>query len=119
MKTSAAVYPILKGKTDEWREFVRDLNGPRNAEFTESRRKAGLHERTYLQKTPMGDMVIVTVEGDDPDRSFYRMVHESDPFSVWFRGRVKAIHGIDLTELPAESPSEKVIDSERVAVAAG
>jgi low affinity Fe/Cu permease len=40
--------------------------GARSEEFAESRRRAGLHERTFLQSTPMGDLVIVTLEGEDP-----------------------------------------------------
>jgi hypothetical protein len=32
----------------------------------ESRRQAGVRERTFLQSTPIGDFVIVTLEGDDP-----------------------------------------------------
>ena len=62
----AVAFPILPGKTAEWRAWMAELNGPRREEFVESRRRAGVHERTFLQSTPMGDLVIVTLEGDDP-----------------------------------------------------
>ena len=39
---------------------------PVGYEFVASRRSAGVRERTYLQATPMGELVIVTLEGDDP-----------------------------------------------------
>ena len=114
LKISAVAFPILPGKTDEWREFARDLNGPRQEAFAESRRKAGVRERSFLQSTPMGDMVIVTLEGDDPERSFGQMLGETDSFTVWFLERVKALHGVDLSTSTHGSPSELVIDSERV-----
>ena len=57
----AVAFPILPGKTPEWRAFIEELNGSRREEFVESRRRAGVHERTFLQSTPMGDLVIVTL----------------------------------------------------------
>ena len=114
----AVAFPILPGKTGEWRSFMEELNGPRNAEFTDSRRRAGVHERTFLQPTPMGDLVIVTLEGDDPARSFGQMASATDPFTTWFLERAKAIHGVDMTAPMTGSPSELVVDSDRVAVLA-
>jgi hypothetical protein len=114
MALNAVVFPILPGKTDEWREFITEINGPRRAEFTASRAAAGAHERTYLQQTPMGDVVIVTLEADDPGRAFGQMMSARDPFSVWFLDRVKALHGVDLSVPMTGSPSELVIDTSRV-----
>ena len=72
MPMMAAVFPILPGKTDEWRTWIAELNGPRYQEFVESRRRAGVHERTFLQQTPMGDLVIVTLEATIPSRHLAR-----------------------------------------------
>jgi hypothetical protein len=90
---------------------MEELNGPRRAEFAESRRRAGVRERTFLQPTPMGDLVIVTLEGDDPARSFGQMMHASDAFTTWFLERVQAIHGIDLAAPMDGSPSQLVVDT--------
>ena len=117
MALNAVVFPILPGKTDEWRAFVAELNGPRLTEFTESRRRAGVRERTFLQPTPMGDLVIVTLEGEDPARSFGQMVSATDAFTTWFLERVQAIHGVDLG-IPMKSPSDLILDTEKVAAAA-
>ena len=78
-----------------------ELNGPRREEFVESRRSAGVHERTFLQSTPMGDLVIVTLEGDDPARAFGQMMGATDAFTTWFRDRATRIHGIDPAALPS------------------
>jgi hypothetical protein len=115
---NAVAFPILPGKTAEWRDFIGELNGARHAEFVESRRRAGVHERTFLQPTPMGDLVIVTLEGDDPARSFGQMMSATDAFTVWFIERAKAVHGVDLAAPMTGSPSELVLDSDRVAVPA-
>jgi hypothetical protein len=114
----AVAFPILPGKTPEWRAWIAELNGPRQHEYAESRRKAGVHERTFLQHTPMGDLVVVTLDGDDPAASFGRMVGSTDAFTKWFIERAQAVHGIDLTMPMTGSPSELVADSEAVAVPA-
>jgi hypothetical protein len=119
MALNAVVFPILPGKTPEWREFIAELNGPRRSDFVASRKRVGAVERTFLQSTPMGDLVIVTLEGDDPARSFGEFVHSTDPFTLWFLGRVKALHGVDLAgPMPDGGPSQLVIDSSAVAVGA-
>jgi hypothetical protein len=119
MALNAVVFPILPGKTAEWHAFIGELNGARRSEFVESRRRAGAVERTYLQSTPMGDLVIVTIEGEDPQRSFGQIVSARDAFTTWFLERVKAIHGVDLSApMPDGSPSKLVVDTSKVAVLA-
>jgi len=118
MALMAVAFPILPGKTAEWRVFMDELNGPRHAEFIDSRRKAGVHERTFLQSTPMGDLVIVTLEGDDPGHAFAEMMSADDAFTKWFAERGAAVHGLDLTVPLTGSPSELVVDTGPVVVAA-
>lgn len=114
----AVAFPILPGKTAEWRTFMDELNGPRRDEFVESRRRAGVRERTFLQSTPMGDLVIVTLEGDDPGHAFGTMMGASDAFTKWFIERAEAVHGVALKGAPTGSPSELVADTAQVAAPA-
>jgi uncharacterized protein DUF6176 len=116
MPLMAVAFPILPGKTAEWRAWMDELNGSHRDDFVESRRRAGVHERTFLQSTPMGDLVIVTLEGDEPGRAFGRMMSANDEFTRWFTARAKEIHGVDLTVPPTGSPSELVVDTDAVAV---
>jgi hypothetical protein len=118
MPLMAVAFPILPGKTAEWHAWMEELNGPRREEFLDSRRRAGVHERAFLQPTPMGDLVIVTLEGEDPARSFGQMVEAKDAFMTWFIERAKAIHGVDLTAPMTGAPSELVVDTDRVALPA-
>lgn len=117
MPLMAVAFPILPGKTAEWRIWMDELNGPRREDFVASRRAAGVHERTFLQQTPMGDLVLVTLEGDDPGHAFGKMMSADDEFTKWFTARAEAIHGVNLTIPPTAAPSELVVDTDREAVA--
>ncbi len=119
MSLMAVAFPILPGKTDAWRAWMAELNGPRHDDFADSRRRAGVHERTFLQSTPMGDLVIVTLEGEDPARAFGQMTGADDAFTAWFLEQVLAVHGVDLKEPMTGSPSELVVDSDVAVAAAG
>jgi len=103
--------PILPGKEETWRKFRDELRGKRNAEFNESRKKAGVHERTFHQQTPHGELCIITLEGDDPMGSFQKMAHANDEFTKWFIAQVKDIHGFDMTAPPPGPMPELVVDS--------
>jgi LmbE family N-acetylglucosaminyl deacetylase len=110
MALMAVAFPIAPGKTADWRKFIGELNGARRGEFVASRKIMGVRERTFLQPTPMGDMVLVTLEGDNPAEAFGRFVNSTDPFTVWFLAQAKELHGIDLRQ-PAGPMPELVIDS--------
>jgi Family of unknown function (DUF6176) len=114
----AMAFPILPGKTEAWRTWMAELNGPRHEGFIGSRRRAGLHEQTFLQQTPAGDTVIVTLEGDDPQHAFEKMVSGTDPFTTWFVDRAKEFHGVDLKGPMDSVHTELVVDSGAAAVPA-
>jgi hypothetical protein len=118
MPLMAVAFPILPGKTAEWRTWMEELNGARREEFDASRRQAGVHERTFLQSTPMGDLVIVTLEGDDPGQAFAQMMGADDAFMTWFAGRAKEIHGVDLTTQQTGTMPELVVDTDPAVVLA-
>jgi hypothetical protein len=111
MAMLAMAFPILPGKTDLWKRFAAELTGPRFQDFKASGKKLGVHEHTFLQKTPNGDMVVVTLEGADPGGALKRFGEGADDFTRWFIKEVKELHGVDLTKpLPGPLP-ESVIDS--------
>ena len=110
MALMAVAFQIVPGKSEDWKRFMAELNGPRRADFVASRKGMGARERTFLQPTPMGDLVVVTLEGDDPAQSFGKFVSSKDPFTLWFLEQVKAVHGGDLTQ-PGGPMPELVGDS--------
>ena len=111
MALFAITFPILPGKTPAWRSFIGELNGARNADFEASRRAMGVRERTFLQPTPMGDFVIVTLEGDDPAAAFGRFAQNDDEFANWFKAQVVDLHGVDLAAPPAGPLPELVAET--------
>lgn len=112
MALLAAAIPILPGQRDRWDRFTDELRGSRNADFTASRARLGVRERVFLQETPGGDMVVVTLEGDDPLGAFARFGEGNDAFTNWFVEEVQAIHGMDLRNLPHDAAPRQVIDSQ-------
>src|SRR5688572_33216311 len=105
----AMAVPILPGKTAEWKKFVNELKTTRYGEFAESRKRLGVRERTFLQTTPMGDFVLVTLEGEDPIGAFQKFPQGNDEFTKWFLAGVKEINGLDLTVPPTGPLPELVI----------
>ncbi len=111
MALFAMALPIPAGKMDQWRRFSGELNGPRKADFKASRDRAGVHERVFLQQTPHGDMVIVTMEGENPEQGMAKFAQGTDPFTEWFVAEAKDIHGVDLRNPPPGGMPKLVADS--------
>ena len=59
----------------------------------------------------MGEMVIVTLEGDNPADAFKKFAAADDEFTKWFTGKVKEIHGIDLSAPPQGPMPVMMVDS--------
>lgn len=95
-----------------WHAWMDDLRGARRDEFVASRRAAGVREQTFLQPTPSGELVIVTLEGDDPLGSFAQMMSADDEFTRWFTAQANEAHGVDLSEPMPAVPSTLILDTE-------
>src|SRR3990172_3510540 len=111
-KLFAMAAPILPGKTEDWKKFINELKTTRYNQFCESRKKLGVRERTFLQQTPMGDFVLVTLEGVNPEAAFANFAAGNDEFTNWFVSQVNEIHGFDLRQSPPGPMPEIVIDSQ-------
>lgn len=107
-KLMAVAVPILSGKTEQWKKFTSELNGRYKKEFNESRKTLGVQERTFLQSSPQGDMVLVTLEGTDPEKAFQKFGQGTDEFTKWFLSQAKEIHGLDLSK-SSEFPMPQLI----------
>lgn len=107
----AIAVPVVQGKEQEFEQFKNELRTDHFEEFKASRHRLGVRERTFYQQTPMGGLVIVTLEGDNPAEAFRNFVFTRDAFTQWFAQKVKEIHGIDLASPPPVALSEIFIDS--------
>jgi len=110
-KMIAIAMPIAPDKFEQWKSFTNRLNTDLKADFKQSRDSVGVHERTFLQKTPDMNLVIVTLEGDDPMGSFAKLANKNDEFTKWFVGQVKDVHGVDISQPLPGPPPELVVDT--------
>jgi len=97
MSLYAFTAPIQPGKTEEYRKFVAELSGARKTDYESSRKNAGFHrESIFLQKTPLGDMVVIVQEADSEQAALDSLKSMKDPYSIWFFQKFKDLHGIDI-----------------------
>ena len=90
------VMPILPGKKNRWLEMMEKIRGPWGAMLKASRKAAGVRERTFLQETPMGDLVIVTLEGADPVAALGQMMTDQSEASREMMAMAAEVHGFDM-----------------------
>jgi hypothetical protein len=108
MTLYAFVAPIKPGKTEEFRQFVSDLGGSKKTEYEASRKEAGFtREDIFLQKTPMGDMVVVVQEASTEQGALDSLRSMKDPFNVWFFQKMQDIHGMEI--LGPETPKNELL----------
>jgi hypothetical protein len=100
----AMCIPILPGKKGKWLEMAKRIEGDLKPALDASRKAAGVHERTFLQETPGGDFVIVTLEGERPMEAFGKMM--ADPSMKEFAAWAADVHGTDPNTTP---PTPKLV----------
>jgi len=102
MEYYAFANPVLPGKIDAWKSYIKEMNGPRNEERIESRKRVGLTmERVWLQHTTMGDFAVVYWEAKDISKVFAGFMKSDMPFDKWFRDKILVeVHGMDVSSPP-------------------
>jgi hypothetical protein len=111
MTNYAFFNPVGAGKLGDWRSYIKEMNGPRNKERIESRKKIGLTvERVWLQNTPMGDFAVVYWEAKDIGKVFDWLMKSEAPFDKWFREKILIeVHGMDFSK-PLPPMNELMLD---------
>jgi hypothetical protein len=111
MESFAFVFPVLPGKAEQARVFGKDVMGPRASEMDASRRPLGVtREAVWINETPMGDMGIVLIEGENVAEANRRFAASTEPFDVWFKETVLDFSGVDFSE-PLPAMSETLYDN--------
>jgi hypothetical protein len=105
------VFPILPGKEREGRGFAAACVGERRKGFDAQAARTQLSRETWaLQETPMGSFMLVWFEAHDVEKAFTELATSSDEFTVWFRGQVKDVTGVDLGAPPEGPLPELLVD---------
>lgn len=99
--------PIQPGQTEAARAFLHELEGPRKPQYAASEGRLGLvREVLAIQRLPQGDIFVVYFTGADIGRVLAQFVASRDEFDQWFKGRVLAMTGTDLSVIPPGPLSE-------------
>ncbi|HLL39486.1 MAG TPA: hypothetical protein VK359_03045 [Rubrobacteraceae bacterium] len=88
MAAVACALPILPGHEENVRRLSEEVLASRELRdaYEESRWNLGIiREMAWLQPTPVGDMVIVYWESDDPQHVLREMAASQDQFDSRFR----------------------------------
>ena len=102
VSTFLIVAPILPGKRGDWLDMMREITGPRNAEWVASQRRMGaVREVVWEQRFPSMDVMIGYIDGVDPDQILDKLSVSDHPFDIWFRERIFDVAGY-LEEAPPD-----------------
>lgn len=94
--------PVVPGKSEQARTFMRQLDAGRRAEYDQSERRIGMtKELWYLAHLPSGDQLIGYMESPDFGRALQLFVASRDAFDEWFKAEMLAVTGFDLNNPPA------------------
>jgi len=95
------IVPALPGKTEALRDFYREIEGPRKADYAASEQRLGISkEIAWLAKGESGDLAVIYIESDDFEKAFAQFVQSQDDFDLWFKQHVLEISGLDLNNPP-------------------
>ena len=90
--------PLLPGKEDATRAFYKDVEGPRQQEYTDSERRLEItKEIAWL--TPLDDnssAAIIYIESENFEQAFSEFVQSQNDFDLWFKQQVLDVSGLDL-----------------------
>ena len=101
------VIPVLPGKTETARIFLREVETERKDEYARSERRIGITKEVwYLAQLPAGDHLVVYMESPDFGNATRLFVKSQDDFDVWFKRCLAEATGVDLNNPPEMRPPE-------------
>ncbi len=102
MAAVAFALPILPGQEDLVRSSVEAVSGSGELreEYEESRKRLGIsEEKLWVQRTPIGQAMIVYWETEDPQRTLREIADSQDEFDKRFRQLIEsAAPALDLSK---------------------
>ena len=106
------VLPIMRGKSDAARAFMRELETERKDEYAVSERRIGIDkEAWYVASTPAGDQLVAYMESPDFGRALAAFSRSRDQFDLWFKERLDESTGLDLNHPPEDMTLPELLSS--------
>jgi hypothetical protein len=94
-------FPILPGRAETAREFLRELETDRKADHAYAGQRLGLTKALWFLVDGVGGaQVVVYLEGTDIAIALDGLVRSRDPFDRWFKAALADATGLDLNDPP-------------------
>ncbi len=94
MNQTLFALPILPGKTEQARVFLRALGGERKEEFAACEARLGVTNEVWaIQSGPQRDMLICYFAAADVRQVAAEFTASPDRFDVWFNAQVADVAG--------------------------
>ena len=108
----AIPYPVLPGRSDAEVKEAADYFRCHPDDYRESRRGAGVRlERVYVQKTPMGAVVVAYIEAEKPFvETFRALLDLSLEVNRYFADFIHRVHEVDLSRAATAPPPETIVE---------
>jgi hypothetical protein len=107
--------PVRPGREDAGRAFSKEAFEIRWREHQASRQALGLVQETVvLNHTPMGDLICVYLEGDDPVEANRRFAESKGEYDTWFKDQCKEIFPPEVDFNKPIPPVTQIFDSQEV-----
>ena len=88
------------------------MNGPRRQELTDFNRRYGLtRHASWLADTPTDPAVVALHQGPGGDEVMPKLGPSQHEFDLWFKDKLKEVHGVDVTQPPPGPLPELYLDS--------
>jgi hypothetical protein len=101
MQEYCVVLPLLPGRGESARGFMRELADGRRAEQERSERRVGIGgARWYLGQVAEGELLVGLIDSGDLARALGLLSVSMDPHDLWFKRQLGAVTGIDLNDSP-------------------
>ena len=111
MASLALDTPILPGQTEAWKQLIAEVTGPRRQATDDFHHRFGFtRTHWYFQRTPNGDMFILSMEASDPAKSFQAWAMSQHSYDLWFKQQLLPLYGIDFNQPPAGPLPEMVYE---------
>jgi Family of unknown function (DUF6176) len=102
MEQICLVLPVQQGRSDDAREFMRELEATRKADYARSEERIGITKEVwFLAATPGGDALVGYMETGDFANALGLFSQSQDDFDMWFKRRMADCTGVDLNNPPA------------------
>lgn len=100
MASIAFTLPILPGQEEIVRRMGEAVSGELRKEYEESRKRLGIsEEKVWVQRTPIGQAMVVYWEMEDPQRTLREIANSQDEVDKRFRQVVEnAAPAIDFSK---------------------